>query len=281
MINGIILVDKPRGISSNAVVNIVKKVVGADKAGHLGTLDVEGQGLLPVTLGKGTKLFDYFLNKDKMYEATFKFGVETDTLDLEGKIVHEDDKIITREQIERVVPSFIGTFDQIPPQYSAKKVHGQKAYDLARKGIEVQLKPKRIEIYDLKLLEQTEPNSFKFYIHCSSGTFIRSLARDMSRALSTYATMSYIQRTRCGVFILANAHSLESIKSGNYSVVPLDTVFDYQPLKVDDDLAAKLLNGQTMPADYPSGTYKLYNGQAFLGLAEVKQNKIKISLRLI
>ena len=128
MINGIILVDKPKGLSSNCVANIVKKIFGAKKAGHLGTLDVAGHGLLPVTLGKATKLFDYFLNKDKVYHASFKFGVETDTFDLEGKIIKRDNKIVTKEEVLRIIPKLIGKQEQMPPVYSAKKINGRKEY---------------------------------------------------------------------------------------------------------------------------------------------------------
>ncbi len=280
-INGILLLDKPRGISSNTAVNIVKKAVGASKAGHLGTLDVEGEGLLPVTLGKGTKLFDYFLSKDKEYNADFKFGVTTDTLDLEGKIIAQDDKIITLKDIEGVLEQFIGRYPQMPPAYSAKKINGQKAYDLARAGEEVNLKPKEIEIYDLKILNWLDTNTFRFLIHCSSGTYIRSLCRDIANALSTYGVMSRIQRTRCGVFDLKNSFSIQSIKSGNYKIIPLDTVFDMEKVNFSQKETSLLLNGVWLTKEMQDGEYRAYNDKQFLGVIEVKSKIIKFKLRLI
>ncbi len=280
-INGIILLDKPRGISSNTAVNIVKKSLNAAKAGHLGTLDVEGEGLLPVTLGKGTKLFDYFLSKDKEYIADFRFGITTDTLDLEGKITAQDDKTILLEDIEKVLPNFIGKFAQMPPEYSAKKINGEKAYNLARKGERVELKPKVIEIYSLKVLSCLDTNSFRFQIHCSSGTYIRSLCRDVASALSTYGVMSYIQRTRCGIFNLKDSYSIQAIKNGDYKIIPLDSVFDMEEVNFNQKETALLLNGVILKKDIKDGEYKAYNEKTFLGIVDAKENEIKFKQRLI
>ncbi len=280
-INGIVLLDKPRGISSNAAVNVVKKALNATKAGHLGTLDVEGEGLLPVTLGKGTKLFDYFLSKDKVYVADFKFGITTDTLDLEGKITAQDDKIISLDAVEQVIPRFIGRFPQVPPAYSAKKINGRKAYDLARAGEEVPLKPKVIEIYDLKVLSYLDTNTFRFLIHCSSGTYIRSLCRDMASALSTYGVMSRIQRTKCGIFDIKDSHSIQAIKSGEYKIIPLDSVFDLKKINFNQKDTSLLLNGVRLIKEVEDGQYKAYNDNTFLGIVEAKEKEIKFKQRLI
>ena len=282
MINGIILVDKPKGISSNTVVNIVKKCVGANKAGHLGTLDVLGHGLLPVTLGKSTKLFDIFLKKDKVYEASFRFGVETETFDLEGKITKTDNKIIQKEDIIKAIPSLIGKQSQLPPVYSAKKINGQKAYDLARAGKEVVLKPKDIEIYDLKMLSQIDRNEFLFKIHCSSGTYIRSLCRDLANKLSTCGVMSDIIRTRCGMLSLDEAFSIEEIKNGKYKIISPDDLFTYESIYLNTVDSSKVLNGVNLHTDQSEGKYKIYDDQKrFVGLANVKKGLLKLSLRLI
>ena len=153
-LNGIVLINKPRGVSSNSVVNKVKHILKAEKAGHLGTLDVLGEGLLPVTLGRGTKLFDLFLKKDKIYITTFKFGETTATLDLEGEITNRNDVVVSKGALTNVLGEFVGKQLQMPPEYSAKKIGGRKAYELARNGVAVELKPKEIEIYSLNLLEE-------------------------------------------------------------------------------------------------------------------------------
>lgn len=280
MANGIILVNKPRGISSNTVVNIVKRVIGAKKAGHLGTLDVAGEGLLPITINKATKLFDYFLNKDKEYISVFKFGETTDTLDLEGQITASDDKIISQSLVKSVLYKFIGKQNQMPPAYSAKKINGQKAYDLARRGEEPLLRPKEIEIYDLSLLRQLEQNTFEFKVHCSSGTYIRSLCRDIATSLSTYGVMLSILRTKCGIFELKDAQSLEEIKQGKFNLLPPDLLFDYPSLHLDEKQAALLQNGVQMKTQLPSGQYKAYFNQEFLGNVKVENNIMQFSLRL-
>lgn len=280
-INGIILINKQRGISSNAVVNKVKYLLKANKAGHLGTLDVLGEGLLPVTLGKGTKLFDIFLTKDKVYKTIFKFGETTATLDLEGEVIKRDDKIITTEMLKQVLPEFIGKQMQMPPDYSAKKINGKKAYQLARAGENIVLKPKEIEIYSIKLLGQIEKNTFEFLVHCSSGTFIRALCRDIAQRLNTYGVMSYIQRTKCGIFEIKDAYSIDNIIAGNYDIINLDTVFDYPNLLIEKHIAEKLFNGLSVKSSYDDGFYRLYQDNLFLGIGKVKDSLLKFDLRLI
>lgn len=280
-LSGILLVNKPRGISSNSVVNIVKHALGAKKTGHLGTLDVLGEGLLPVTVGKGTRLFDYYLNKDKEYITNFKFGITTDTLDLEGPITHSDNKVITLQDLQNVLQSHIGKINQMPPAYSAKKIKGQKAYDLARRGEKVELKPKLIEIYDITLLGQTEHNAFDLKVHCSSGTYIRSLCRDIASSLSTYGVMQRILRTRCGEFDLKDAFTLDEIKNGNYKLIPLDSLFEFEKTKLNDNETQRILNGVNIKIDKQDGIYKAYGKEEFLGLLEVKNGQASFYLRLI
>lgn len=282
MINGILLLDKPKGISSNCAVNIVKKCVKANKAGHLGTLDVAGHGLLPVTLGKATKIFDYFLNKDKVYQASFKFGVETDTFDLEGKVVKTDDKIICEEDVLSVIPKLIGKQLQMPPAYSAKKIKGRKAYDLAREGKEVKLTPKEIEIYDLKLLRKIGENEFLFEIHCSSGTYIRSLCRDMAQLLSTCGVMSDIIRTRCGGLCLKDAFLLEEVKNGKYEIIPTEKMFSFEELNLSEEETSKILNGVKIHINSEDKKYKVFTDKhELIGIGEVSCGILKIILRLI
>ena len=168
--SGIILINKPKGISSNKVVNIVKHTLHAKKCGHLGTLDLEGEGLLPVTVNSATKLFDFFLKKDKTYVTNFVFGYETDTLDTAGKIVKQGEVNFTEQELETAVKSMIGKYMQMPPQYSAKKVGGKVAYKEARSGKKISLTPKEVEITDFKILGKVDENVYRFEITCSSGT---------------------------------------------------------------------------------------------------------------
>ena len=280
--NGIILVNKERGISSNKVVNKVKYLLKADKAGHLGTLDVLGEGLLPVTLGKGTKLFDYFLNKDKVYKTVFKFGLTTTTLDLEGEVTNQNDVEVTLKDITSILPQFIGKHAQLPPVYSAKKINGKKAYQLARAGVEeIELKPKTIEIYSINLLRQIEHNTFEFELHCSSGTYVRSVCRDMAEKLSTYGVMLSIQRTRCGDFDIKNSYTLEDIERGNYKIIPLDSIFDCPSINLKSEESEKLLNGVNIHF-FKDGIFKAYDDNLkFLGVVQVSNNNMSFNLRLI
>lgn len=280
--NGIILVNKERGISSNKVVNKVKYLLKVDKAGHLGTLDVLGEGLLPVTLGKGTKLFDYFLNKDKVYKTVFKFGLTTTTLDLEGEVTNQNDVEVNLEDINSILPQFIGKHAQLPPIYSAKKIRGKKAYQLARAGVEeIELKPKTIEIYSINLLRQIKHNTFEFELHCSSGTYVRSVCRDMAEKLSTYGVMLSIQRTRCGDFDIKNSYTLEDIERGNYKIISLDSIFDYPSINLKSDESEKLLNGVNIHF-FKDGIFKAYDDNLkFLGVVQVSNNKMSFNLRLI
>ncbi len=280
MESGIVLVNKPKGISSNKVVNIVKHALKAKKCGHLGTLDLEGEGLLPVTVNKGTKLFDFFLQKDKTYEANFVFGIETDTLDTSGKVMKVKEVNFTYSELENAVKGMIGKYAQMPPQYSAKKVNGKVGYKEARKGGTLNLSPKEVEIYDFKILGEVEKNIYRFEITCSSGTYIRSIARDLAYHLGTYGSMQCILRTRCGVFCLKDAYSLDEIESGNFKVIPCDSVFNLPKISLSEKENFKILNGQILDISEKDGEYKLYFGEKFLGIGEVMSAKLKMKLNL-
>ena len=280
MESGIILVNKPKGISSNKVVNIVKHKLKAKKCGHLGTLDLEGEGLLPVTVNKGTKLFDFFLQKDKTYEANFVFGLETDTLDTSGKVVKEKEANFTFKELEEAVKNMIGKYDQMPPLYSAKKVNGKVGYKEARNGGTLNLSPKEVEIYDFKILRQIEKNVYRFEITCSSGTYIRSIARDLAYHLGTYGSMQCILRTRCGIFCLKDAYTLDEIEKGDFKIIPCDSVFNLPKITLNEKENFKILNGQVLDYGEKDGEYKLYFDKKFLGLGEVKYGKLKMKLNL-
>lgn len=277
--SGIILVNKPVGFSSNKVVNIVKHHLGAKKCGHLGTLDLEGAGLLPVTVNAATKLFDLFLQKDKTYQATFEFGVETDTLDLAGEVTKRCECNITRAQVEGVCKKMLGKSLQMPPMYSAKKVGGKVAYKEARKGNVLDLKPKEIEIFSIKVLGQKEKNVYNFEISCSSGTYIRCIARDMAKLLSTYGIMHCILRTRCGGFYLKDACTLEELENGKFNLLKCEDVLDFNKIFLDKSQEEKLLFGQAIDTEKADGKYRIF-GEKFLGVGKTFQGKLKLDIRL-
>ena len=212
--NGIIALNKPTGMSSSLAVSIVKRILHPNKIGHLGTLDPLGTGVLLLAVNKGTKLFDLYLNKKKTYRAVFKFGIETETFDSEGKITKENDCTLNYEEVSAVTKYFLGEQDQLPPLYSAKKVNGKKAYELARQGKTVELKTRRVNVFRFDCLYELEKNTFMFEIECSAGTYIRSLCRDIATKLSTYGTMVSIIRTKCGVLCLNDCCTLEEIRNG-------------------------------------------------------------------
>ena len=279
--SGIVLVNKPVGISSNAVVNIVKHCLDAKKCGHLGTLDLEGEGLLPVTVNNATKLFDYFLKKDKTYHTIFVFGFETDTLDTSGEIVKQKECDVSKEQVEEACKQMIGKYAQMPPMYSAKKVGGKVAYKEARKGNDLALQPKEIEIYDCKLLQQIDKNKFEFEISCSSGTYIRSVCRDMAAKIDTYGSMQCITRTRCGGFMLDNAYTLDQIRDGKFELLSCENVFDYPNIFLSVDDAQRLYMGQKLDIEKENGIFRLYEGLDFIGLGKVEDKILSYTTRLI
>lgn len=210
-IDGVVVLNKPTGMNSMKAVKQVQYKLQAKKAGHLGTLDPMGTGVLLVALGKGTKLFESHLSVTKTYRAVFKFGVETDTLDSEGQIVKTDNKKITKEQLEIACKKLVGKYEQMPPIYSAKKINGKKAYELARDGKEVNLKTKLIEIFKLELITQLDQNTYLFEIVCSSGTYIRSLCRDLANLVDTCATMVAIIRTQSGKYSIEQSVTIEQL----------------------------------------------------------------------
>ncbi len=278
--SGIVLVNKPVGISSNHVVNVVKRVLGAKKCGHLGTLDLEGAGLLPVTVNNATRLFDYFLKKDKTYETVFIFGFETDTLDTSGQVLKEKECNVKFEDVEIAIKEMIGKQAQMPPLYSAKKVGGKVAYKEARKGNLIELHAKEIEIFDFKVLEKLSDNTFKFEISCSSGTYIRSVCRDLAEKLSTYGSMQSILRTRCGAFCLNDAYTMQQIENLDFKLISCETLFDYDKIVVSETEKEKLLNGQILTVTNKDGDFKVFANEKFLGLGKVENRKLKLGLRL-
>ncbi len=285
MKSGIILLNKHAGISSNMAVNMVKKLLQVEKAGHLGTLDVQAKGLLCITLNKATKIFDYFLKKDKSYSAVFKFGIETPSLDLETEVNKQEDVDISYEDVKLATQDMIGKQMQMPPVYSAKKIGGKTAYSLARRGEDVPLLPKEIEIYDFTCTQQLDKNTFKFEISCSSGTYIRCLARDLAKRLDTCGIMIDLVRTRCGDFYLADSYTIEDIQQGNYSILPLIDIFNMSKTYVTYEVYNKLKNGvitssQCVGLSNGDKTLLVYCDE-FLGLVEDKNGILNFIIKVM
>ena len=282
---GFFNVDKPSGLTSSTVVNKCKWLTGVP-CGHMGTLDPLASGVLPIGVGNATRLFDYFLTKDKEYIAEFTFGVTSDTLDSTGQLVYGG-IVPTQKEIESVLCSLMGEVLQVPPKYSAKNVGGKRGYDLARAGVEFELPPKQVRIDGIQCLGTAEEsNTYRFKIRCGGGTYIRSIARDMATLLQTNAVMSALRRTQSGVFTLKNAIpfslleqdlSLEELKE---YIIPTESVLPFARLAVNTDEENKLLHGLSVETGVADGLYKLYQGEAFYGLAEVKDGRAKAKTKL-
>lgn len=279
---GFINVCKEEGVSSAQAVNTIKRLTGTP-CGHMGTLDPMASGVLPVAIGNAARLFDYFLTKNKTYIATFKFGVDADTLDITGKIIYEGGLIPTKSQIQSVLGEFVGEIEQIPPKYSAKCVNGKRGYQLAREGVEFELKPKKVTVHDMKLLGQVSENEYQFQIECGGGTYVRSLARDIGSKLDTCAIMSALVRTKSGVFTIENAVHVSDLTKENIGsfLIKTQDVLSFESIYPTRAEAKKLFNGLSIATALNDGTYKIFDDLgAFYGLAEVNRGILKVRTKL-
>lgn len=247
-INGVILVNKPKGLTSRDVVNEVQKILNT-KAGHTGTLDPLARGVLVVCLGKATKLTEMLTSTQKEYIAEVKLGYETDTLDVEGKIIEEKEINLTKDDLKKTLEKFTKTYNQEVPKYSAVKVKGKKLYEYARSGEEVTLPKKKVTIYDLSLLDY-ENDTIRFYTKVSKGTYIRSLIRDICHELNNLGTMSNLARISQGKYQIKDSFTLEDIEKGNYKIIPIKDVVDIPVVKVKKEIKQKIINGQKLDYDY-------------------------------
>ena len=278
---GIININKPSGITSFDVIRVLRRVLKEKRIGHTGTLDPLAEGVLVVCLGRVTRLVQDIEGYSKIYTAGFELGYRTDTYDIEGKTIEESEKkSATRDELDRVLKKFIGDIKQIPPMYSALKVDGQKLYDLARKGIEVERKARDIHIDFIEVLEF---DGVKGKIRCgvSKGTYIRSLIDDMGRELGTLATMNSLVREKVGDSSIDKAFTLEDIErlhnEGNSSFLQsVEEFFTYPKLEIEEGKNLTLfLNGNTIRHQSPNGRYRVYCQNKFLGLANVNNNLLK------
>lgn len=241
--DGILVVHKPKGYTSRDIVNIVSKILGTKKIGHTGTLDPLAEGVLVLCIGKYSKVSEVLTSYDKEYLAEMCLGLETDTLDIEGNVLKEEDTLsITEKQIQEVFSSFPKTYLQEVPKYSAVKINGKKLYEYARSNIEVSLPKRMVTIYELKLLtiKRKENKIFiSFQTKVSKGTYIRSLIRDIASSLHTVGTMTSLVRLKQGNFSIKEAYSLEDIQQGNYPLLKLEDVLSIPTQIVEEELLLK------------------------------------------
>ena len=247
--NGVLLVNKEKGVTSRDVVNEVSHILGTKRIGHTGTLDPMATGVLVLCIGSSLKLVESLMDHDKEYIATILLGVETDTLDITGevqrKVVPQN---ITKERVVEVLKKFQGKIKQEVPKYSAIKVGGKKLYEYARAGIEVSLPVHEVEISQIELVGDVVDNTFQIHVSVSKGTYIRSLVRDIGYALGTVAVMTDLVRTRVGKFLLEDAFSISDIKAGSYALLEPREVLDLPIIMVDDFLLKKIKNGCVLPS---------------------------------
>ena len=253
MYNGIINIYKEAGFTSHDVVAKLRGILKQKKIGHTGTLDPEAVGVLPVCLGKGTKVCDLLTDKDKFYEAVMRLGVVTDTQDMTGRILKESPVHVTREELEAVLSQFLGEYDQIPPMYSALKVQGKKLYELAREGQVIERKPRRVQILGLELLKMEEDGiHVHMRVHCSKGTYIRTLCHDIGERLGCGAAMEKLVRTQVGVFKIEDAMTLAQVEACvrnqqmDSLIRSIDSMFSMWPAGRTDKAIDRLLYNGNM-----------------------------------
>jgi tRNA pseudouridine55 synthase len=283
-IDGVVLLDKPSGMSSQSAVTSVKRLLHAEKAGHTGTLDPMATGLLPVCLGEATKYSQDLLDADKVYQAKLRFGIQTDTGDAQGQIIAEKstaevtDNAMAQGLMEGILPRFTGEIEQVPPMYSALKRDGKPLYEYARSGIEIEREPRKITIYSIKLLNVQWPE-IDIEVHCSKGTYIRVLAEDIGHALGCGAHLIGLRRTMVGHLSLVQAATLENLQHISPQVLPVDALLQTLPeLTVDDHQAKRLEMGQRVPCalniatQWANSLFRIYRSQAlpqnFIGTAD-------------
>lgn len=290
--NGILNIFKPKGMSSFDVVRVVKKVAKTGKVGHTGTLDPEATGVLPVCIGRATKIIDYIMDSEKVYEVTFKLGIRTTTYDLEGEILGEiDTSNLTNEKILGVIKEFIGEYSQVPPMYSALKKNGVRLYELARKGIEVEREGRLINIYNIEDIKINNPY-VSMKVTCSKGTYIRSLCYDIGEKLGVFATMTELNRSKTSVFSQEKSINVNELTEENiddYIVTMEEALSKYDAITVQGKYVKLLVNGVrvadnrfTKDKIINNRLYRVYDEDSnFIGLGERNNSGFKIEKLLI
>lgn len=273
--NGIVIVDKPSGWTSQDVAARLRRVYGTRRIGHGGTLDPMATGVLPVFVGRATRAVEFFMHAEKTYEATLRLGVETDTEDITGTVLCERRADVTREALETALARFRGEIAQIPPMYSARKVNGRKLYDLARAGVTVEREARTVSIFALECLDYQPPRA-ALRVRCSAGTYIRTLCGDIGRALGCGGCMEALRRTQAGAFSISDAVPLETLLASDAPqtcLLPTDTLFQSHPAcTLTPKQETRCRNGNPFSVKLPDGVYRAYaQSGEFLMLARVDE----------
>lgn len=277
--SGIIVINKPKDLTSRDVVNIISKNLNIKKVGHNGTLDPLATGVLVICFGKYTKLNDLLTSHEKEYIAEVTLGLETDTLDITGKILNKNTPHITKEEIIKALKNFEKTYNQEVPKYSAVKVSGKKLYEYAREGKEVILPKKEVTIYQNELLSFTE-NKFTFKTKVSKGTYIRSLIRDILASLNETGTMSNLKRTKQGIFKLEDSYTLDDIKQGNFKILKVKDVLNIPKIIAEGNLKKQIINGAKIKGTYPNEVLFLDKEGNELAIYEKNDEHLKLKIML-
>ena len=282
--NGWININKEQGIGSTKVVSAVRKILGMKKVGHGGTLDPEAFGVLPVAVGEGTKTVSYVMDGEKTYEFIVRFGELRDTDDLEGEVIETSEKIPTESEIMEVLPKFIGEIKQTPPIYSAIKVNGKRAYNLARKGEEVELKSRLVKVYDLRFLGFVSEKSAKFSVDCGKGFYIRSLSRDLAESLGTVGCVEELKRTKVGDFkikeaiTLAKLNEFATLNQLSKAIIPVEkALYKLPTIEIDAEDKQRIIHGKVIKTnnlgDFLIDTkIKLICEDRLVAIAEIKED---------
>lgn len=289
--NGIINFYKPKGMTSHDAVNFFRRLLNIKRIGHTGTLDPNVTGVLPVCIGKATRVSEYMLEDDKVYIGEITFGIQTDSQDSDGEIINKSEKKITKEDVLKAFSHFTGEIEQIPPMYSAVKHKGRKLYELAREGIEVERKARKAIIYSLDVIDfNLDENKVIFQVKCSKGTYIRTLCNDIGLYLDTYAYMSHLIRVHVGEFNISNSYSKEYLSSlDKEEIEKLLKPIDY-PLKklekivIDDNLYKKVVNGDKIYLENSNlkegKEVTVYCMEEFIGIARIVKDENNIILKM-
>ena len=278
--DGIIIINKPKNYTSHDIVRKAKKLLN-EKVGHTGTLDPNATGVLPLLIGKGTLLSKYLIKHDKIYEAVLKLGEKTDTADGEGKVLESqnvEQSILKKENIERIFNNLEGKQEQIPPMYSAIKLNGKKLYEYARKGIEVEVKPRTIEIYKLELIK-IEDMEIIFRVSCSKGTYIRTLCEKIAEELGTIGYMKELKRIQVGEFNIKDSITIEELENQEIvsnKFITIEKYFsNYENIVLNERKFQLFLNGVQLTYELKDGIYKIYKENEFIGIGTVKNKLLK------
>lgn len=280
--DGVLIINKPKGYTSHDIVNIVKKELNITKVGHAGTLDPNATGVLPVLIGNATKISKYLIEHDKVYIAELKLGEKSSTGDLEGEIIEKKSvPKLNEDQIKDTLKLFLGKQQQIPPMYSSIKINGKKAYEYARKGLKVEMEPREIEIMNISLIK-FQDNIITFKVKCSKGTYIRVLCEDIAKSLGTVGLMKELCRIKVNEFDIKNSVTLDDIKNGNVQVINIEEIFKLQScIKLNNRETKLFLNGVKLSNNKLDGLYRVYNNNVFLGLGIVSNNLLKRDVIII